>query len=91
MKNDKEIIKWVIKEIIGYQHNLIDLDDLQATLLHSAELISNSEYGAKIKIIFGNCENKLEELKFTYNNSDIVNRTQNFLKETEQTLWKEIK
>lgn len=91
MRDDKQIIKWMLKEIIGYQHNLIDLDDLQVTLLNSAELLSSSEYGEKIKIIFINCENRLEELKFIVSENDIMNSTQKFLKKIEQILKEEIK
>jgi L-lysine 2,3-aminomutase len=44
---DEKAIRWVLKELMGYKHYLVHLDELQHIILTLLPQISGSEYDRK--------------------------------------------
>lgn len=62
---DEKVIRWVLKELMGYKHYLVHLDELQHIILTLLPQISDSECGRKISGELESLENALEEIKYT--------------------------
>lgn len=65
---DQKIIRWSLKELLGYKNGLVSLDELQQILLTLANQTSDTSKGQMLSKLLINLENKLEEIKYTVDN-----------------------
>lgn len=72
---DQKIIRWALKELLGYRNGLVFLDELQQILLTLANQTSDSSKGKILSKLLKNLENQLEEVKYTVDNSVIFEQS----------------
>jgi hypothetical protein len=72
---DEKVIRWVLKELMGYRNNLVYLDELQQILLTLLPQISDTTFGREILRELAKLENALEEIKYTVDNHLVFDPT----------------
>ena len=83
---DQKIIRWSLKELLGYKNGLVFLEELQQTLLTLANQTSSNSRGKRVSILLLNLENKLEEIKYTVDKERVFDQTIKYINLVEEEL-----
>jgi lipopolysaccharide biosynthesis regulator YciM len=87
---DQKIIRWSLKELLGYKNGLVFLEELQQTLLTLANQTSSNSRGKRVSILLLNLENKLEEIKSTVDKERVFDQTIKYINLVEEELKQNI-
>jgi hypothetical protein len=82
--DQKTSIRWLLKEILGYKHNLVTLEELQSALLSIAQQTDNLSDETQKAIL--NLESKLEEIKYTTDTDQVYTNSLFFVQQVEKQL-----
>jgi hypothetical protein len=83
---DQNIIRWSLKELLGYRNKLVFLEELQQILLTLANQASDSSTGQRLSKVLKNLENKLEEIKYTVDSEFVFDQTIRYIDLAEKEL-----
>ena len=80
---DEKVVRWVLKELMGYRNNLVYLDELQQILLTLLPQISDTEFGREIARELEKLENAIEEIKYTVDEHLVFEQSLMVINQTE--------